>query len=439
MPTTVDTRYGEIRGVHKQTYTVYRGVPYAQPPVGPLRWMPPQPPEPWQGVLRANRFSAKCLQAGHAPGSFYSKEFYDDEDFMPPMSEDGLYLNIWTPDGAQGLPVAFWIHGGAFVGGYGSEITFDGAGFCKRGVILVTINYRVGAPGFLAHPWLSARQGGRSGNYGTLDQIAALSWVRDNIAAFGGDPGRITIFGQSAGAMSVQTLLSSPLTKGMVAGAVMQSGGGYKNGLVRDVPLAEAEVQGERFARHGQVESAEALLEMSSERLAQLTQDFFLHCMMKGEGTPYHPCIDGHVLTVGYNQALEQGIHPDIPYMLGVTCEDMDPRPQPEQRGENPLFTGCVDFSLLNEKLGRNAAYVYNFTRKPGNMPEGAYHSSELWYLFGTLGRSRWPKQQADYDLSRRMLDYWCNFIKTGNPNGGQLPNWQSCLEESGRYVMELC
>lgn len=201
----VTTKNGKIEGIQEEGYSVFKGIPYAKAPIGELRWKAPQPLDNWDGVLKADCFKAKSMQEVHED-PFYDKEFYDDPSFSVNISEDSLYLNIWTPadKAEEKLPVAFWIHGGAFMGGYGSEKEFDGEALCKKGVILVTINYRVNIFGFLAHPWLSAEnEKGISGNYGTLDQLMALKWVYDNIENFGGDKENITVFGQSAGAMSV--------------------------------------------------------------------------------------------------------------------------------------------------------------------------------------------------------------------------------------------
>ena len=251
----VQTKYGILEGVQEEGYAKFLGVPYAQPPVGALRWKRPQPPRHWDGIRKADHFSHRAWQTVQEPprdgqGINYAKEFYENPAFMPEMDEDCLYLNIWTPDVStdKKLPVAFYIHGGAFLNGFGSEIEFDGEAFARRGVILVTINYRLGAFGFFAHPGLKQEDpDGCCGNYGIYDQIAALQWVRDNIANFGGDPDKITIFGQSAGAMSVQTLLSSPLTKGMIAGAILQSGGGYKGGFNSNRTLEQAEMLGNKY------------------------------------------------------------------------------------------------------------------------------------------------------------------------------------------------
>lgn len=236
MSRMVEIRQGKLRGVEGTYADIYRGIPYAKPPVGELRFHAPEPPEPWEGIYAADTFSCICPQLGQEPGSFYEKEFYSDPAFMPPQNEDCLYLNIWTPKSEEPrreedlCPVAVWFHGGGFIDGFGSEIEFDGEAYAKRGIVLVTVNYRLGLLGYFAHPDLTARDG-HSGNYGLLDQIAAIDWVRENIAAFGGNPDQITIFGQSAGGMSVRALISSPLMKGKVRGAILQSCGGYHSPL----------------------------------------------------------------------------------------------------------------------------------------------------------------------------------------------------------------
>ena len=229
METIITTQQGAVQGAlsQDQQTVIFRGVPYAQPPVGALRFRRPQEHAPWEGVRDCTAFGPRCPQADLASMDFYGKEFYrglpDNE------SEDCLYLNIWTPASATAqsrLPVLFWIHGGAFLHGCGSEKEFDGEGFAKKGVILVTINYRVNAFGFFAHPALEEEtEEGVSGNYGIFDQIFALDWVQQNIAAFGGDPDAITLAGQSAGCMSVQTILSSPLARGMARGPSCKAAG----------------------------------------------------------------------------------------------------------------------------------------------------------------------------------------------------------------------
>ena len=270
----ITTRYGQIQGLDRDGYCLYLGIPYAAPPTGDLRWKAPQPLQAWEGVLSADHYPARSMQPTDREKGFYDKEFRDEPQYLTTPSEDSLYLNIWTPKDAAGqkLPVAFWIHGGAFMTGSGIEKEFDGAALCRRGVILVTINYRMGIWGFLAHPWLSAENERHvSGNYGILDQIAALYWVYENIEAFGGDPDNITVYGQSAGAMSTQTLVSSPLTGNRISKAIMQSGGSYGIGLNRDdLTLEKLEEYGLEFTRLAEVNDLAQLRGLPAARLMEL-------------------------------------------------------------------------------------------------------------------------------------------------------------------------
>jgi para-nitrobenzyl esterase len=410
------------------------------PPVGGLRWKKPEKPESWRGVREAKTFANRPIEEGNLPGTFYHKEFFADEDFLPPSSEDCLYLNIWTPAEADtaampaALPVAFWIHGGAFINGFSSEMEFDGAAFAARGVILVTAGCRLGAMGYLAHPWLSEEQGGTSGNYGIFDLIAALNWVRENIAAFGGDPEKITIFGQSAGAMSVQTLISSPLTRGMIHGAIIQSGGGYKTGIGRIKTLKDAEETGLAFAETCGVKDLEEWRRMDAEKILPLQMALF-NKRTKSGNMPFGPHIDGRLLEDSGDAALEKGAHHDIAYMIGCCANDLGAGPDSPPDQKTPLYQAAVNFSLLNEKLGRKPAWVYYFTQKPLGDDAGAFHSAELWYIFGTLNRSWRPKTPGDYELSERMTSYWCNFVKNGDPNDPSLPHWEPCTGNSPSVI----
>ena len=339
------------------------------------------------------------------------KEFYQEGD--PMRSEDCLYLNVWTPASGKTdakLPVAFWIHGGAFMGGFGYEKEFDGEAFARRGVVLVTINYRLGLLGFMAHPALSKEsEHGVSGNYGLLDQIAALDWVRENIAQFGGDPDNITIFGQSAGAMSVRCLVASPLTKGKIARAIIQSGGGL-DGIDSDDTLADYEKIGEGV--FGDV-SAEELRSLTTQQI----QEAYGNWMAKQKGFRLlSPMIDGYALTANLKNATRAGSIPSIPYMLGGTEDDM---------GIFKTGQSHYDFSLEIAKHDIRPAYIYHFARPLPGDDSGAFHSSELWYVFGTLQRAWRPFTAGDYDLSNLMLDYWTNFMKNGDPNGAGLERWE--------------
>ncbi|MDR1644137.1 MAG: carboxylesterase family protein [Clostridiales bacterium] len=421
------TRYGTARGKILKDYSLFLGIPFAKPPVGALRLRPPEPPEPWEGErqpIRPNR----AMQSDHGEGSFYYKEFYSDTSLTPPASEDCLYLNIWTPANSaeEKLPVMLWIHGGALIGGHGVELEFDGEALCKKGVILVSINYRLGAFGYLAHPELT-KESGSSGNFGLLDQVQALKFVYENIKDFGGDPEKITIFGQSAGSMSVQALISSPLAKGMVAGAIMQSASGYKNGIMHAKSQAEVEEVGIQFLEKAGVKSIAELRDLDSDQLLNASSKFFMEYMMSGKGLPFAPCIDGYSLVADYDEALETGICHNVPCMIGSVENDLGRGPESE--GNLPIYDGCVNWSLESEKVFGKPSYVYFFSRKPLGDDAGAFHSVELWYMFGTLAKSWRPKEPEDYDLSEEMVSYWANFAKTGNPNGEGLAEWKPCVE----------
>ena len=352
---------GLLQGVPSEdpSVIVFKGIPYAAPPVGELRLQPPQDVIPWEGVRECSAFSAIAPQPGNAPGTFYGEEFYWMP--QPEQSEDCLYLNVWAPAKAVGkkgaaLPVAMWIHGGAFVNGYGFEVSMDGDKWAQKDVILVTINYRLGE--------------NAAGNLNILDQIKALEWISKNIAEFGGDPSNVTIFGQSAGGMSVRTLLISPLAKGLFAKAIIQSGGG-----------------------------------MGLDQIGSILTSA--------------PQVDGDVVPEPFDKAVMDGTIADIPIMTGYTSDDL------------PFFKeeSVGAFCALRDSLGTAPVYEYEFTRDlpgedkdvPDNLP-GAFHSAELWYVFGTLGRSWRPFTEEDYALSEEMVSAWTDFCKTGSPGWPEYP-----------------
>lgn len=411
---------GQLTGVKTESdgVMVYKGIPYAAPPVGELRWRAPQSVIPWEGVKRADTFGFASMQPSPAKGSFYGKEF--SPDGRPLCSEDCLYLNVWTPAAGETnakLPVAMWIHGGGYTRGSGHEIAFDGEKFAQRGVILVSINYRLGQCGFMAHPLLTAENPDHtSGNYGLLDQRAALMWVRNNIAQFGGDPENITVFGQSTGAGCVQSLVVSPQTKELISKAVIQSAGGLRGLGSRVYSLIEAETNGKTLMDFAGLTSLDSMRAYSAEKLCDLSTTYTLATRRSVRTLPN---IDGVVSQSTFHDAALEGNLADIPYMIGYT------------EGDSGQFKESVDdFALLLEQQERHAAYVYNFTR---SLPvgAGAFHSAELWYVFGTLDRGWRPFTKADYVLSDRMINYWTNFIKTGNPNGPNLDPWQPYTEET--------
>lgn len=442
----VKTSKGFLSGVDMGAYTVFRGVPYAKPPVGGLRWRTPQEMDPWEGVRRADAFSDICVQELPTPdssfGALYYKEFYSNPAFIRSMSEDCLYLNIWTPKEKreEPYPVAFWIHGGAFSGGYGSELEFDGAKFCEKGVILVTIQYRLNVYGFLAHPWLSEEsERGISGNYGLMDQIAALDWVYENIAAFGGDPSRITVFGQSAGSMSVQALVSSELTRGKIAGAILQSGISCTEKLLFCPTLREMEELGEKFVKFAHVSSLEALRGLDAGALREARMKLEAWCWQNlKDGIVLVPNADGYVLSGTVKEIWQQGRMHAIPYIVGSTANDLGMSPEEVSAGEPGVLQaeGRRWAEMTAQACGK-PTYLYWFTHKLPGDEAGAFHSSELWYVHGTLERCWRPMTGEDYRLSEEMMTYWTNFMKTGDPNGGGQDAWPPYRKETP-YVKEF-
>lgn len=443
--TIVTTPLGRISGLKKDNCRLYLGIPYAKAPVGDLRFKAPVPVEPWEGVLEATHFGNRCPQ-GESSG-FYEKEFYSVPEYSMPMNEDCLFLNIWAPADPtpeKPYPVAFYIHGGAFMGGAGSEMEFDGEAYAARGVILITINYRLGIFGFLAHPWMAAENDrGLAGNYGILDQICALKWVRDNIASFGGDPDNITVFGQSAGAMSTQTLISSPLTKGLIAKAILQSGGSYGAGLHSDFPLAEALAVGEEVVSVMGITSLKDLRALSAEEL-KAGFDKYMGMKFAAAGGDFNkvklvmiPVLDNYVLTDGYYDTIDAGKLHNIPYMIGCNSEDII-MASPEEKAQGKrgvLFDAVEAFSFKEEEVHRNPAYVYYFTRQMPGDDAGAFHSAELWYVFGTTSRCWRPLTAADKVLENKILTYWTNFMKTSDVNGPDTSfagegEWRKCSKE---------
>jgi para-nitrobenzyl esterase len=406
---------GKLQGVLDSTgkVLVYKGIPYAMPPVGTLRWAEPQPAEPWDSVKVCDKFGPAAMQGALQEGTLYWKEFYNCP--VPEKSEDCLYLNVWAPASKTpgGYPVAVWIHGGAFMQGYGHEMEFDGENFAKKGVILVTINYRLGIFGYLALDELEKESKHHTtGNYGLLDQYTALKWVKDNIERFGGDSRRITVFGQSAGAGSVQDLISSKMCKGIVTGAIIQSGGGLR-GII-DVPTKEEhKMVGAEFLKFAGLKDVAEARTLSADSLMKLAAGF---SVKQGMGFQFTPCVDDYILKASPNAVALAENELDINYMIGYCANDIAP---------DVMKSSAANWSLLLEKQGRKPAYVYCFSRALPGDESGAFHSSELWYVFGTLNRCWRPMTEADYALSDKISDYWANFFKYGNPNGDHEGDWK--------------
>ena len=416
--TPVSVTGGQITGVASEDgeTLIYKGIPFAAPPVGDLRWKAPQPVEPWDGVKACDTFPKICLQSDVAYGDF-QPEFYSDP--YPEMSEDCLYLNVWTPakTADEKLPVMVYIHGGGNGSGWSYEKEFDGEGLAAKGCILVTIQYRLGVFGFLAHEDLSAEAGGCSGNYGLMDQVAAFEWVKDNIAAFGGDPENVTMFGQSAGAMDMTVLVCSEKMEGLINRALFQSGG-FLN-VMPTTPLADAEALGAQMTTD---------LGKSIEELRQMGDRELYDAATQAGGSYYGLCVDGDLLKVSQDEAVNSGDYLDIDYMIGSNSDEF-----------GGMFASGV--SLLGDKqieLGRKPAYCYLFTHfipgidDPESTCYGAFHTGECWYIFGTLDRC-WRQPlftEDDYQLADMMSTYWTNFAKTGDPNGENVPEWAPYTED---------
>ena len=472
------TKYGVVEGRESgaKWISVFKGIPYAAPPVADLRWKPPRPPKAWEGTFRCHEFGDPCIQTPHPPGGFYEREFYRHSfhPYPPPWSEDCLYLNIWTPAKSTGdkLPVMMWIHGGGFTRGYGHEPRYDGEALAAKGVILVTINYRLGIFGFYGHRELTL-ENGFSGNYALLDQIAALRWIQENIKNFGGDEDNVTIFGQSAGAVSVQAIAASPLAKGLVHHAIMQSGGGLTVPEMR-FELSDLEKSGEAFMKDAGVKSIAALRALSAKELLDIV------VKTGRDNFAAFPVVrDGHVLLMDKGAAFLAGKHLDIDYLLGSTIDESQIFPAfplgavtKENFRETVLakfgprfrlLGDCCDpkddneaWFLLNrapamqlmaehrslayaiDKARKNPVFSYVFARQPpGDDKPGVFHSGCICYALGTQRNCGRPFTPEDKKLSEIMVSYWTNFAKTGDPNGEGLPVWQP-FTSSSQLEMKL-
>jgi para-nitrobenzyl esterase len=446
---------------------VFRGIPFAAPPVGELRWKAPQPVVPWSGVRKCEAFGASPMQGSPAPFGPWSAEYLIPKE---PISEDCLYLNVWTgaKNAKEKRPVLVWIYGGGFNSGGAGVPIYDGEATARKGIVFVSFNYRVGPFGFLAHPELTKESGrNASGNYGLMDQVAALQWVKANIAQFGGDPANVTIAGQSAGSMSVNCLVASPLAKGLFSKAIAESGAAFSARF--QTPLAQAEEAGVKFA---QALGAASLADLRAKPAEEI---------LKKGGGMRGPVIDGYVLPqpvaaifsekkqnpavllTGWNedeggssappksaeafrQQAEKQYGAEAAAFLKhyPASTDAEAALSQQRLGRDQVF-GAGNYAwakLLSEQGGR--AYVYRFTRKVPATGEyakyGAFHTGEVPYAYDNLkfiDRTLRPLEPADDELARVMAGYFANFIKTGSPNGKGLPIWPP-YSDSGKAVMEL-
>jgi para-nitrobenzyl esterase len=477
---TVKIANGTLEGISHSGIRIFKGIPYAQPPVGDLRWKEPQPVKNWEGIRKANQFGPRAMQ----------KAIFGDMGFRSNgMSEDCLYLNVWTPakSSTEKLPVLVYFYGGGFVAGDGSEARYDGESMARKGIVSLTVNYRLGVFGFLAHPELSKETSYHgSGNYALMDQRAALLWVQQNIAAFGGDPKRVTIAGESAGSISVCAQMASPLSKNLIAGAIGESGG-MINPTLAPVSLAAGEEMGVKFAKDA---GAKSLAELRA-----LPADTLLDRASRPGQPWFMATVDGYFFPKLPVELFASGEQAQVPLLLGWNSEEMNYRmilwanePTPENYSKalttlykeqaaealrqypgstrDEVIKSATDLAGdrfisystwkwydLHLQTGKSPVYRYYYSRprpamraemgnatpglaggvtkgdasKPAVEPPatGAVHSAEIEYAMGNLPSNRvYDWQVEDFLVSAVMQDYFANFIKTGNPNGMALPVW---------------
>jgi para-nitrobenzyl esterase len=464
----VKTANGKIQGTANtdKTVRIFKGIPFAAPPVGDLRWKAPQPVQNWKGTKPCTAFAASPIQNKPQPFLCWSEEFIAQPE---PLSEDCLYLNVWTTAKAkkEKQAVLVWIYGGGLSSGSANCAIYDGEEMAKKGVVFVSLNYRVGVLGFMAHPELSKEAGNNaSGNYGILDQIAALKWVQKNIAAFGGDPNNVTIAGQSAGAFSVTALIASPLAKGLFHKAIPQSGGLLGNMLLSQ-NLAKAEEVGFNFMKKANASSIAELRKIPAEALQTLSNN--------REIGRFGVTLDGYTLPTNLMEHFKKGLQNQTPVLTGwvtgdgtvlgeskISLEDYKKEAQTKYGDKADTYLSVFPASTDDEakaakqKLsllgfaglpshllaGFNSqkTYIYQFGHVPPDKPNfpnyGAFHTSEVPYALHTLHTWQRSWQPLDKDLENTMSSYWVNFAKTGNPNGANLPKWTSYDKQTGHILL---
>lgn len=471
----VTVHTGTLAGTQEAGVLAFKGIPYAAPPVGKLRWKPPQPAAPWTGVREAKAYGHDCMQKPFAR---------DAAPLRTKPSEDCLYLNVWRPDNAKKkLPVMVWVHGGGFVNGGSSPAIYDGAHFAQDGIVFVSFNYRLGRFGFFGFPALTKEDpNGLHGDYGYMDQIAALKWVRANIAAFGGNPNDVTVFGESAGGGSVHMLLTSPLARGLFERAAIESGGGRGNlmgprRLSKNLPgNPSAETIGVNFAKSVGIDGTgpKALARLRALPASKIVDGLNMGRMRPRSGPPTYsgPIQDGKIVTMSPEQSYEAGDEVKVPILIGANSADLGIfRPKtkkeafasfgPEAKAARKAYdpTGKASLRAISWEIGMDRlmveparftvrefsaedlpAYEYRFSYVAQAEQDalnksafaammgikGAPHASEIPYAFDTVKDALYGKgvTAADEAAAKKMHAYWVNFAKTGNPNGGSLPHW---------------
>lgn len=473
MLTRARTENGLVEGLPAADprVTSFKGIPYAAPPVGENRWRAPQPAKDWDGVLHAYRFAPISMQhrPGEDPEIIYTREWNVDPDI--PMSEDCLYLNVWTPakSAQEKLPVFIWFFGGALVEGNTAEMEFDGERIARRGIVVVTVNYRLNVFGFFCHPELTAESPQAPANFGHLDQQFAMRWVHRNIAAFGGNPGNVTLGGQSAGGSCVMSQLACPANEGLFHKAILDSGmvnSPYPDGFFAPaLTLEQCEPEGVRFLE---------FLGVSSIREARELDAFFLRDKMLEYGHFWNPVVDGKFCLGPAFERIMEGKTPPVPLLLGHTAAEFPNTPQVRSVEEFRDYAARVfgkdagrflrlcdsstgSISEMKHKAtinhveysirllarawthsdGKPPLYYWLFDPEiPGWDNPGSFHSSDLWFFWETLAKCWRPFVGKHYDLARMMCNYWANFIRSADPNGKdadgkEMPRWEPFTEDS--------
>ncbi len=470
----VSVETGVIEAKREGSVNAFLGIPYAAAPVGQLRWKPPAEAEKWSGVRKATKFGPRCMQA----------RIYDDMLFRDPgPSEDCLTLNVWTPAEAKGkLPVMVWIYGGGFVAGGTSEPRQDGGNLAKQGVVVVSMNYRLGIFGFFAHAELAAESEKKAaGDYGLLDQVAALKWVQRNIAGFGGDAGKVTIFGESAGSFSVSALMASPLAKGLFQRAIGESGAAFFSHGLPFKSLEEREQEDARFAeKELRVKSVAELRAVPAPKLLAAASK------KRKDGKreyDFHPDVDGYFLPEPVPAIFAAGKQNDVALLAGWNRDEGDGdlngnqnpnaamiraaaekefgeraaeflklypartdvearRSLKDYNGDDFIAWSTWKWMEAQKATGKQKVYRYRFDLSlpsaEGAEGLGAYHSAEIEYVFGQLGSKHLPWRGEDRELSGEMQKYWTNFARTGDPNGDGLERWPEYRDDDGWMMMHL-